>query len=190
VRPSVVRASVVRPSVVRPSVCDSHGHCIQAVAVPSVAVPSVAVAAVGVPPAVLDAKVMPEIKSPCIHVFANRSTTVYQVCTDVLFAFNRANIRPAAAAVLRQLAHSLAQRFPGAHLEVDGNTDSIGTPTYNQGLSVRRAQAVASWLTHNAGVAPSRMTVRGFGETAPVASNATAAGRALNRRVAIGVTPG
>jgi OOP family OmpA-OmpF porin len=119
-----------------------------------------------------------------------KTTTVYQVCTDVLFAFDRSNIRPAAAKVLQQLAHSLATRFPNAHLAVEGHTDSIGSPEYNQGLSVRRAQAVATWLTRKAGIAPSRMTVRGFGETEPVASNDTAAGRALNRRVAIGVTQG
>jgi outer membrane protein OmpA-like peptidoglycan-associated protein len=158
--------------------------------VPAVYAPAVYVSAVYVPAAYLPARILPEIKSPCIHVFANKTTTVYQVCTDVLFAFDRSNIRPSAAAVLRQLARSLAKRFPNDRLEVDGHTDSIGSAVYNQGLSVRRAQAVAAWLRANAGVSPSRMTVRGFGETEPVASNATAQGRALNRRVAIGVHPG
>ena len=67
-------------------------------------------------------------------------------------------------------------------MSVDGHTDSIGSDAYNQKLSVRRAQAVADYL-EKGGIAASRMTVKGFGESQPVASNDTAEGRAENRRV-------
>ena len=67
-------------------------------------------------------------------------------------------------------------------LEVDGYTDSIGSDAYNEKLSLRRANAVKEYLQQH-GVAASRMTVKGFGKSNPVASNATPEGRAQNRRV-------
>ncbi len=68
--------------------------------------------------------------------------------------------------------------------EVDGYTDSTGSAKYNQGLSERRAQAVADYLTSN-GVSEHRLAVRGYGEENPVADNKTAEGRAHNRRVVL-----
>jgi outer membrane protein OmpA-like peptidoglycan-associated protein len=67
---------------------------------------------------------------------------------------------------------------------VVGHTDSQGSDTYNQGLSERRAQATASYLISQ-GVASSQVTVEGRGESEPRANNATAEGRAQNRRVEI-----
>ena len=67
-------------------------------------------------------------------------------------------------------------------MRVDGYTDSVGTDKYNQGLSERRANAVMSHLVDR-GVSASRLTATGYGESNPVASNDTAEGRALNRRV-------
>ena len=68
--------------------------------------------------------------------------------------------------------------------EVGGYTDSTGSAAYNQGLSERRAQAVAEYLTSH-GISGGRLTVKGYGESNPVADNATAAGRAHNRRVVL-----
>ena len=68
--------------------------------------------------------------------------------------------------------------------EVGGYTDSTGSAKYNQGLSERRAQAVADYITGN-GIAISRLTVRGYGEDNPVADNKTPEGRAHNRRVVL-----
>ena len=67
-------------------------------------------------------------------------------------------------------------------VRVEGNTDSIGTDAYNQGLSERRAESVRSHLIGR-GVSASRLTAVGYGESQPIASNDTAEGRALNRRV-------
>jgi OOP family OmpA-OmpF porin len=65
---------------------------------------------------------------------------------------------------------------------VGGHTDSVGTDAYNQGLSERRAMAVKDYLVGK-GVDGSRLSSMGYGESSPVASNDTADGRALNRRV-------
>ena len=68
--------------------------------------------------------------------------------------------------------------------EVDGYTDSTGSAKYNQGLSERRAQAVADYLTSN-GIGTHRFTVKGYGQENPVADNKTREGRAHNRRVVL-----
>jgi outer membrane protein OmpA-like peptidoglycan-associated protein len=101
----------------------------------------------------------------------------------ILFDFDRADLRPASRRDLGQLAASLQQN---THVDalVVGHTDSQGAADYNQRLSERRAESVAVYLS-NQGVSPQRMRVSGLGETAPVASNATAAGRQQNRRVEI-----
>ncbi len=103
--------------------------------------------------------------------------------TDVLFAFDSAEINPEFTAEIDAAADLLLAN-PDVTVRIDGHTDNIGTLEYNQGLSERRAEAVASYL-EDAGVARDRMTVAGFSFTQPIASNDTAEGRALNRRVEI-----
>ncbi len=66
-----------------------------------------------------------------------------------------------------------------------GHTDNTGTEKYNDALSVRRAKAVGSYLTGERGIPPNRLIVKGYGESAPIATNDTAEGRAKNRRVEI-----
>jgi outer membrane protein OmpA-like peptidoglycan-associated protein len=73
-------------------------------------------------------------------------------------------------------------------IDVNGHTDSTGSDQYNLDLSRRRAQSVASYLSAQ-GVDGRRFAVNGFGESDPIASNATEAGRAQNRRVEIYLTP-
>jgi OOP family OmpA-OmpF porin len=103
------------------------------------------------------------------------------VLRGVNFAFNSSEIEPSARPVLDQAALILLDN-PGVTVLVEGHTDSIGSEEYNQALSVRRAEAVFSYLV-NRGVDPERFRVEGFGKTRPIASNATEAGRAQNRRV-------
>jgi outer membrane protein OmpA-like peptidoglycan-associated protein len=73
-------------------------------------------------------------------------------------------------------------------IEVAGHTDSVGSDAYNQKLSVDRANSVAAYLSGR-GVGMQRMIVTGAGETRPIASNDTEAGRAQNRRVEITIVP-
>jgi len=103
------------------------------------------------------------------------------VLRGVNFDFNKANIRPDAAGILREAATILKDNST-VNVSVEGHTDAIGSDQYNQKLSLRRAEAVKQFLVKE-GIAASRLQVRGFGKTQPVASNDTEDGRAQNRRV-------
>ena len=103
----------------------------------------------------------------------------------VNFDFDKADIRPDAAVVLDEaaaLVAGLLRECPNDSLAVEGHTDAIGTDTYNQALSERRAGAVMDYLAGK-GVSSAQLSAKGFGESAPIAANDTADGRALNRRV-------
>ncbi len=105
----------------------------------------------------------------------------------VTFAVDSTTISPSFQTTLDQIATSL-KTYPDSLIDVYGHTDSTGSDTYNQGLSERRARAVADYLGMR-GVSSARIRSQGFGEQYPVASNETAEGRALNRRVEIKITP-
>jgi outer membrane protein OmpA-like peptidoglycan-associated protein len=102
------------------------------------------------------------------------------VLRGVNFDFDKADIRPDAAVILDEAASLLGQS--SGSVSVGGHTDSVGADAYNQGLSERRAAAVKDYLVGK-GVDSSRLTTTGYGESSPIASNDTADGRALNRRV-------
>ncbi|HLS83036.1 MAG TPA: OmpA family protein, partial [Arenimonas sp.] len=89
--------------------------------------------------------------------------------------------------VLDQVAQTLKE-YDQTLIEVAGHTDSVGSDAYNQKLSERRAQAVADYLISR-GVSGTRLMVIGAGESHPVASNETEAGRAENRRVELTIVP-
>jgi OOP family OmpA-OmpF porin len=103
------------------------------------------------------------------------------VLRGVNFDFDKSDIRPDAAVILDEAASQLNAN-PGRSVRVEGHTDSVGTDDYNQSLSERRAASVKDYLVEK-GVDGSRLTTAGFGESNPIASNDTADGRALNRRV-------
>ena len=102
---------------------------------------------------------------------------------DVLFEFGKADLLAAAGPRLDKLAEFLRQ-YPDRRLLVEGYTDSVGSVSYNLDLSRRRAQAVQTALTQR-GIDISRITAQGYGKDYPVANNATAEGRAMNRRVEV-----
>jgi len=106
---------------------------------------------------------------------------------DLLFATDRADVRPDLQADLRAVARNL-QQYPDSRVEVIGHTDNVGDAAYNQDLSQRRAASVLAVL-RNAGVPSGRMYAIGRGEDQPIASNLTAEGRAQNRRVEIVIRP-
>ncbi len=108
-----------------------------------------------------------------------RGLTVF--LPDVLFASGSSRLQPAAKEILSRIAGVLLVA-PEYHLSIEGHTDSTGRASFNQRLSERRAEAVKRYL-EECGISPSMMTARGFGETRPIASNRTAAGRKRNRRV-------
>ncbi|SDK85676.1 OmpA-OmpF porin, OOP family [Franzmannia pantelleriensis] len=103
--------------------------------------------------------------------------------SEVTFAFDSAELRPEASMTLDEVAHRLRENTD-LRVNIDGHTDSVGNPQYNQGLSQRRADSVRDYLVSQ-GIAENRMRTRGFGEERPVATNETDEGRAQNRRVEI-----
>lgn len=103
------------------------------------------------------------------------------VLEGVNFDFDKAVIRPRDYAKLDQDVDAM-KAWGDVDVEVAGHTCSIGTEEYNLGLSQRRAEAVRNYLVSK-GVSADRLTARGYGESRPVASNATREGRAQNRRV-------
>ncbi len=101
--------------------------------------------------------------------------------SDVLFDFNKSTLKPGAKLRLAKVA-GIIQAYPDLRLQIEGFTDNVGKPDYNQKLSERRAQTVRDFLASQ-GVNQQNITAQGFGESNPVASNDTAAGRQMNRRV-------
>ena len=106
---------------------------------------------------------------------------------DILFATDSAALRPDLRRDLRAIAANLRQ-YPASTIIITGHTDSTGAMAYNQSLSERRASSVAAVLIES-GVSSNRVMPRGAGQTQPIASNETAAGRAQNRRVEIVIRP-
>ncbi len=105
---------------------------------------------------------------------------------DVLFENARYTLRPAARESLAKVAGILLA-YPDLRLEVDGHTDSVGSDTYNQDLSEKRAAATRDYLVQQ-GIPSASVTTMGFGKTQPIAPNTTAAGRQQNRRVEVVVS--
>ena len=100
----------------------------------------------------------------------------------ILFDFNKADIKPESAPTLAEMARLLKSE-PALKVLVVGHTDNVGTFEFNEDLSKRRAHAVVGVLASNYGIAADRMTPLGASFMAPVTTNTTEQGRALNRRV-------
>jgi len=102
---------------------------------------------------------------------------------NIFFDFDKSTLRPESKHELNRWV-DVFKKNPELNAEIHGHTCWIGTEAYNQGLSERRATAVIDYLVSH-GVAKNRLTMKGFGETRPTASNETREGRELNRRVEI-----
>jgi outer membrane protein OmpA-like peptidoglycan-associated protein len=113
-----------------------------------------------------------------------------ELAADVLFDFDKADIRPDASKILSQAADVLKEHTT-RRVVIEGHTDGKGTDEYNQRLSQRRAQAVKRWFQERAGLKSMALETRGWGAKRPVAPNAKPdgsddpEGRQKNRRVEI-----
>ncbi|HYW08150.1 MAG TPA: OmpA family protein [Longimicrobium sp.] len=105
--------------------------------------------------------------------------------SGILFPFNSTEVLPAGRGNLQQLAQSLA-KYPGTTVLIVGHTDNVGSDSYNMTLSQRRADAAANYLAAQ-GVGRGRVRIEGRGETEPIGSNDSEAGRGQNRRVEIAI---
>ncbi len=113
----------------------------------------------------------------------DRDGCMYRIVLhNVLFATDSTRLTPTSESVLDRLAKALKGRPDVKRITVTGHTDSVGSAAYNQRLSERRAEAVVDYLAQQ-GIDRGMLQAVGKGEAEPVASNATAEGRAQNRRV-------
>lgn len=110
------------------------------------------------------------------------------ILRGVNFEFDKSRLTPNAKTILDGVADEL-QAYPDVSIEVGGHTDSRGSDEYNQKLSEARAASVMGYFVSR-GIADTRMTSVGYGETQPIADNATDEGREENRRVEIKLTDG
>jgi len=124
----------------------------------------------------------------CLRQWSKKRTVVKEeviVIRDVHFQFDKATLTPSDKEVLNTIATRLKQESSTAQLTVTGHTDSVGSDTYNQKLSDRRAHSVVEYLISQGVPRSEFVSVTGAGESQPVADNKTADGRALNRRTEI-----
>jgi len=101
---------------------------------------------------------------------------------NVLFEFDKADVRAIYGDELQAVANAM-KAHDDIELVLEGHTDSVGSDAYNQNLSQRRVAAVKAKLAKDYGIAANRISTVGYGESRPIADNATAEGRAKNRRV-------
>ena len=142
-------------------------------------VPVAAPAPVVVPPA------PPPVAAPAVVPVAPPAATKVTYAADAFFDFDKSVIKPAG----KEKLDDLIGKIKDINLEVIiavGHTDSVGSDSYNQKLSVRRSEAVKAYLVSK-GIEKNRVYTEGKGEKQPVADNKTGEGRAKNRRVEIEV---
>lgn len=111
---------------------------------------------------------------------------VVEFSSAVLFGFDQAALTSKSESTLDDLIKIL-NKYPDTNLEIQGHTDNTGTDSYNQGLSERRAVAVATYLKGHS-ISAGRVKTVGFGKSSPKYSNDTESGRAQNRRVEFLIT--
>ncbi|MCK8457516.1 OmpA family protein [Sphingomonas faeni] len=122
-----------------------------------------------------------------VQVIRQGDDLVLNIPSGITFAYDSATVQPQFQRTLDQVADTLSQ-YNQTYIDVYGHTDSTGSDAYNQTLSERRARSVADYLAGH-GVQTARIGTRGYGETQPIASNDTDAGRAANRRVEVKIVP-
>ncbi len=120
--------------------------------------------------------------APIVDTEPEPAPELVRVELDVKFDFDKSRVREESYSDIKNLADFM-QQYPQTNTTVEGHTDSVGTDQYNQRLSERRAEAVRNVLVNEYGVEGGRVNSVGYGESRPVADNATEEGRQINRRV-------
>lgn len=134
-----------------------------------------------------EAELRAQLRGTGVSVTREGNRIVLNMPSNITFQTDQDAIMPGFYPTLNSVALVL-RKFNRTLVDVDGYTDSTGSDSYNLALSERRAQSVASYLQAQ-GIDGRRFAIQGFGKADPVATNATEAGRAQNRRVEIFLTP-
>jgi OOP family OmpA-OmpF porin len=128
----------------------------------------------------------------CEIVSVQKAAAAERFCSKpavlaINFDSDKADIKPKYHGELKTVGEFLMY-FPDAKGEISGHTDSTASNAHNQKLSQRRAESVAKYISETFKIDPGRITTKGYGETKPIASNKTKAGRAKNRRIVANFT--
>jgi outer membrane protein OmpA-like peptidoglycan-associated protein len=134
-----------------------------------------------------EAKLRDRLEGSGVSVTRNGDNIILDMPSNITFATDQSDIKPAFYDVLNSVAIVLRE-FNQTLVDVNGHTDSDGSDEYNDDLSSRRANSVAEYLVSQQ-LDSQRFSVQGFGESQPIASNASASGKAQNRRVEIQIVP-
>ena len=129
-------------------------------------------------------KLASQLQDPQVQVIQKGRQLVLVLPSEISFPTGGNKLKPSVYPLLVRLADILIKDYPTAHIKVIGYTDTSGSPQRNRSLSISRARAVGGYLRYR-GVHRDRIDAAGFGDTHPIASNATPEGRAKNRRVEI-----
>jgi len=135
---------------------------------------------------VQEAKLRQQLEGTGVSVSRVGDQIILNMPSNITFASDSSNLSPSIMPVLDSVILVLKE-YDETMVNVAGHTDSTGSDSYNQKLSELRAQSVGNYLARG-GIVFNRLMMVGYGESRPVASNSTAAGRAQNRRVEITLT--
>ncbi len=134
-----------------------------------------------------EAEIRAQLQGSGVSVTRVGNNIILNMPQDITFDVAKDYIRPEFAGTLDSVVLVL-NKFPATSISVNGHTDSDGDSEYNQSLSERRATSVSRYLSGQ-GVSLNRLRAQGYGESAPIASNTDAAGKARNRRVELHIIP-
>jgi len=127
----------------------------------------------------------PEMAHAGVEVRSNEQYNIYTMDDRVLFDTDKAQIRPEGEQKLQEMVNELKDLPQNGQIRVFGHADARAGNEYNKELSAERARAVQDWLQSKGSINANRLSIEAMGETAPRATNETARGRQLNRRVAV-----
>jgi outer membrane protein OmpA-like peptidoglycan-associated protein len=120
-----------------------------------------------------------------VEVRGNTGYTIYSMDEKILFDVDKATLRAGAEEKLRSIAASIKEESSRGPIRIYGHTDSTASASYNKKLAEERANTVKNWLEKNTDIDAARMSIEAVGQARPIASNETAKGRQMNRRVVI-----
>jgi len=134
-----------------------------------------------------EAEIRAQLQGSGVSVTRVGNNIILNMPHDITFDVGKDYIRPEFAGTLDSVA-TVLNKFPETSISINGHTDSDGSSEANQSLSMRRATSVSNYFSGH-GVAHHRLRAQGYGESAPIAPNTDAAGKARNRRVELHIIP-
>lgn len=134
-----------------------------------------------------EAQIRQQLQGSGVSVTRSGNDLILNMPSDITFSTGKSSIQPRFVSTLGSVALVL-NKYNKTRIGITGHTDSDGSNAYNQNLSVARAQSVG-YVLNSRGVTTNRILTGGRGETSPIASNASASGKAQNRRVELRIVP-